>query len=124
GVYGEAEIERSYGTLVPVPAGRVLKTHAAMTIELPGRPLTFLDTPGHARHHHCIWDAESRGFFTGDTFGLSYRDFDTAAGPWIMPTTTPVQFQPEALRQSIESMLAFAPEHMLLTPHRCVGAVR
>ena len=30
-----------------------------------------------------------------------------------MPTTTPVQFQPEALRRSIERMLAFAPEHML-----------
>ena len=49
----------------------------------------------------------SRGFFTGDTFGLSYREFDTARGAWIMPTTTPVQFQPEALRRSIERMLAF-----------------
>ncbi len=123
GVYGKAEIERSYGTLVPVPAGRVVKTHDAMTIELAGRPLTFLDTPGHAMHHHCIWDARSRGFFTGDTFGLSYRDFDTAAGPWIMPTTTPVQFQPEALRRSIERMLAYAPQCMYITHYGPVGDV-
>ena len=80
-----------------------------MTLELAGRPLLFLDTPGHAMHHHCIWDERSRGFFTGDTFGLSYREFDTARGAWIMPTTTPVQFQPEALRRSIERMLAFSP---------------
>ena len=94
-----------------------------MTLELAGRPLVFIDTPGHAMHHHCIWDAASRGFFTGDTFGLSYRDFDTAAGPWIMPTTTPVQFQPEALRRSIERMLAFAPEHIYVTHYGRVGEV-
>ena len=72
---------RSYGTLVPAPAGRVLTTHDGMTLELAGRPLLFLDTPGHARHHHAIWDERSRGFFTGDTFGLSYREFDVAGHP-------------------------------------------
>lgn len=123
GVYGEAEIERSYGKLVPVAAERVLATRDGMTIELAGRPLTFLHTPGHALHHHCIWDTESRGFFTGDTFGLSYRDFDTAAGPWIMPTTTPVQFQPEALRRSIERLLAYAPACMYVTHYGRVDDV-
>jgi glyoxylase-like metal-dependent hydrolase (beta-lactamase superfamily II) len=122
-VYGAEEIERSYGTLVPVPAGRVVETTDGMTIELAGRPLHFLDTPGHAMHHHCIWDVASKGFFTGDTFGLSYREFDTAAGPWIMPTTTPVQFQPEALRRSIERMLAFGPEQIYVTPYGRIGDV-
>ena len=124
GVHGAAEVERSYGTLVPVPAQRVLTTRDRMTIELAGRPLLFLDTPGHAKHHHCIWDAASRAFFTGDTFGLSYREFDTAGGAWIMPTSTPVQFEPEALRASIERMLAFAPSHMHLTHYGQVGDVQ
>ncbi len=115
GVYGEEEIRRSYGALVPVPAERVVTTVDGTTIELAGRPLRFLDTPGHALHHHCIWDEASRAFFTGDTFGLSYREFDTVRGAWIMPTTTPVQFQPEALRRSIERMLAAAPAAMHLT---------
>jgi glyoxylase-like metal-dependent hydrolase (beta-lactamase superfamily II) len=123
GVYGEEEIARSYGSLVPVAADRVVTTGDNTTIELAGRPLRFLDTPGHAVHHHCIWDEASRAFFTGDTFGLSYRDFDTVRGPWIMPTTTPVQFQPDALRRSIERMLAFAPEHMHLTHFGRVGDV-
>jgi glyoxylase-like metal-dependent hydrolase (beta-lactamase superfamily II) len=114
-VYGAEEIERSYGTLVPVDTARMVTTQDGMTIELAGRPLQFLHTPGHAMHHHCIWDATSRGVFTGDTFGLSYREFDTAMGAWIMPTTTPVQFQPEALRRSIERMLAFSPQRLLLT---------
>ncbi len=122
-VYGEQEIERSYGTLVPVPAERVVRTRDGFTLELAGRPLRFIDTPGHAMHHHCVWDEASGGVFTGDTFGLSYRDFDTARGPWIMPTTTPVQFQPEALRRSIERIVAFGPQHVYVTHYGRVGDV-
>ena len=121
-VYGDAEVARSYGELVPVPAERVLRTEDGMTIALAGRPLKFIDTPGHARHHHCIWDERSRGFFTGDTFGLSYREFDTAAGAWLMPTTTPVQFEPESLRRSVERLLAHEPQCMYLTHYGRVGA--
>ena len=122
-VYGDEEVERSYGTVVGVPAGRVIETADGMTLELAGRPLTFLDTPGHARHHHCIWDARSRGFFTGDTFGLSYPEFDTAQGAWLLPTTTPVQFDPAALRASVERLLSYAPECMYLTHYGRVGNV-
>jgi glyoxylase-like metal-dependent hydrolase (beta-lactamase superfamily II) len=120
-VYGEEEVARSYGELVGVPPQRVHRTEDGMTIELAGRPLKFIDTPGHARHHHCIWDERSRGFFTGDTFGLSYREFDTTKGPWLMPTTTPVQFEQEPLRHSVQRMLAHEPQRMYLTHYGCVG---
>ena len=122
-VYGAEEVERSYGTIVGVPAERVVQTGDGMTLELAGRPLVFLDTPGHAMHHHCIWDERSRGIFTGDTFGLSYREFDSTRGAWIMPTTTPVQFQPEALRRSIDRMLGFAPQQLYVTHYGAVGDV-
>ena len=123
-VYGQAEMERSYGQLVSVPAHRVHATHDGMTLNLAGRVLSFADTPGHARHHHCIWDATSRGWFSGDTFGLSYREFDTAEnGPWIVPTTTPVQFDPPALDASIARLLATDPLCMYLTHFGRVGNV-
>jgi glyoxylase-like metal-dependent hydrolase (beta-lactamase superfamily II) len=114
-VYGPEEMERSYGELVGVDAQRVQPSHDGQTIDLAGRPLTLIDTPGHARHHHCIWDARTRGWFTGDTFGLSYREFDTDDGPFILPTTTPVQFDPDALRHSIGRMLAAEPQCLYLT---------
>jgi glyoxylase-like metal-dependent hydrolase (beta-lactamase superfamily II) len=123
-VYGQEEMDRSYGTLVPVPADRVLQTHDGFTLDFHGRPLLFIDTPGHARHHHCIWDEASAGWFTGDTFGLSYREFDTEHGPWVMPTSTPVQFEPEALKQSIKRLLAMQPKWMYLTHFGRVGHVR
>jgi glyoxylase-like metal-dependent hydrolase (beta-lactamase superfamily II) len=114
-VYGAAEMERSYGELLPVDATRVQASEEWQTVELAGRPLLIAHTPGHARHHHCIWDEKTQGWFTGDTFGLSYREFDSAQGPWIVPTSTPVQFEPEALRDSISRLLELEPECMYLT---------
>lgn len=120
-VYGEAEMARSYGTVTPVPAHRVRASSDGQVLDWAGRGLVLIDTPGHARHHHCIWDPLTQGWFTGDTFGLSYREFDTAAGPWIVPTSTPVQFEPEPLRASIERLLERAPRNMYLTHYGCVG---
>jgi glyoxylase-like metal-dependent hydrolase (beta-lactamase superfamily II) len=122
-VYGAAEMERSYGRIVGVPAARVRVSHDGMVVELAGRSLRFLDTPGHARHHHCIWDERSRGFFTGDTFGLSYREFDTEQGAWLLPTTTPAQFDPPALRASVERLMSFEPAWLYLTHYGRVGDV-
>ena len=122
-VYGQAAMDREYGQLVPVPAERVQTTHDGMAVHLAGRALQFIDTPGHARHHHCVWDARSAGWFSGDTFGLSYREHDSAAGPWVMPTSSPVQFDPGALRQSIQRLLDRQPQRMYLTHFGEVGDV-
>ena len=123
-VYGDDDVARTYGEVMAVPAERVLRTADNFVLSVAGRELTFLDTPGHARHHHCIWDKRSRCFFTGDTFGLSYREFDTANGAWLMPTTTPVQFEPDALRTSVQRLLAYQPECMCLTHYGPVTDVR
>lgn len=122
-VYGQEEMDRSYGQLVGVDAARVDTSHDGMTVPLGGRLLELIDTPGHALHHHCVWDPVSRGWFTGDTFGLSYRELDVAGRPWIFPTSTPVQFQPDALRQSVERLLARRPECVYLTHFGRLGDV-
>ncbi len=122
-VYGAEEMARSYGVLTPVPAERVLATQEGQTIEVGGRALRVAHTPGHARHHHCLWDATSRGWFAGDTFGLSYREFDTAAGAWISPAATPVQFEPQALAASVRRLLAEQPQWMYVTHYSRIGDV-
>ncbi|HET9033917.1 MAG TPA: MBL fold metallo-hydrolase [Dokdonella sp.] len=122
-VYGAEEVKRTYGDLVPVPAERVVEIRDGAVIDLAGRPLRCLDTPGHARHHFSVWDERSRSFFPGDTFGLSYREFDTDKGAFILPTTTPVQFDPVALKGSIARMLLFKPDAMFLTHYSRVTDV-
>ncbi|HLM53091.1 MAG TPA: MBL fold metallo-hydrolase [Pseudoxanthomonas sp.] len=114
-VYGEEEMQRSYGRILAVPEERVVIAEDGHRVDLNGRPLLCIDTPGHARHHFCVWDARSRGWFTGDTFGLSYRELDSARGAFILPTTTPVQFEPEALKASIARLLERDPQEMHLT---------
>lgn len=122
-VYGQEEMDRSYGRLIGVDASRVDVSSDGQQVSLGRRRLLLADTPGHARHHHCVWDELSRGWFTGDTFGLSYREFDTALGPWLMPTTTPVQFEPEALVASVHKLLARQPACMYLTHYGRVSEV-
>ena len=123
GVYGDEEFDRMYGTLVPVPEERVLIMNDGDSLSVGGRPLKFIDTPGHARHHFCVWDEQTRGWFTGDTFGLSYRDLDTVNGAFIFPTTTPIQFDPPALHASIDRMMEAKPDFMYLTHFGRVGEV-
>jgi len=120
-VYGDEEFERTYGSLIPVPRQRVRVMEDGESLRVGDRELLFLDTPGHARHHFCIWDQQTCGWFTGDTFGISYRDFDTEKGAFIFPTTTPIHFDPEALVSSIGRLMTRSPEFMYLTHFGRVG---
>ncbi len=122
-VYGAAEVARSYGELVAVPTQRVIQTEDGTVLELAGRALRFIHTPGHARHHHCIWDQRSRGMFTGDTLGVAYPELTHAAGAWLIPATPPTQFDPPALRGSVQRVLAFEPQRLYLTHYGEVSAV-
>ncbi|WP_426688702.1 MBL fold metallo-hydrolase [Rhodanobacter ginsengiterrae] len=122
-VYGEAVMEETYGRLRPIPASRVIEATDGHAVDLAGRSLLCIDTPGHAKHHLTVYDERANVCFTGDVFGLSYRDFDTVAGPFILPTTSPVQFDPQALHASIERLIALKPAAMYLTHYGRVEPV-
>jgi glyoxylase-like metal-dependent hydrolase (beta-lactamase superfamily II) len=114
-VYGESAMRRLYGDIVPVPKGRIIEAFEGQVLDLGGRSLRVLETPGHARHHICLLDEQTGCGFTGDVFGLSYRDLDVDGRPSIIPTTTPVQFAPDAMRDSIKRLLALKPPALYLT---------
>lgn len=119
-VYGKAIFQQTYGDLLPIDPAQIIVVEDKQSLSLGGRVLTFLDTPGHARHHYCIYDELSRGFFTGDTFGLSYQELTSEKGQFIFPSTTPVQFDPDALKASITRLLSYEPERMFLTHYGMV----
>ena len=109
-VYGETRYRSLYGELVAIPAERVRVMRDGERVDLAGRELLTIDTPGHALHHYSIVDVANRNVFTGDTFGLSYRELDTEAGAFVVPTTTPTQFDPDQLIASIDRILGYAPQ--------------
>lgn len=123
-VYGEDVVRRDYGEIVPVAKDRVIEATDGFVVDLAGRALLCLDTPGHAKHHIAIHDERANAFFTGDIFGLSYRELDTAAGAFIIPTTSPVQFDPDEAHASIERMMRYEPEAMYLTHYDRVTDVK
>lgn len=114
-VYGEEEYFRQYGDIVPIPAERVIIADDEQEFTFGSRVLQGFYTEGHARHHHCFYDHESRSVFTGDSFGLSYRELDTDQGEFIYPTTTPVHFDPPEAHKAIDRILGFEPEKLFLT---------
>ena len=114
-VYGADAARKMYGDIVPVPIERVLEATDGSTVDLAGRTFTFYDTPGHARHHNCIRDGATGHLFTGDMFGLSYRELDRDGRQFIFPATTPSQFDPVAFHASIDRMTALKPEALYLT---------
>ena len=114
-VYGEEKTQKLYGTIVPVPEDRVLIAEDESRIDFHGRSLLFLDAPGHARHHYCVIDESTNNLFSGDNFGISYREFDNENGAFIFPTTTPVQFDPEAMRKTLDRLLSYNPQAVYLT---------
>lgn len=110
-VYGRENAERLYGALVPVAADRIVEVGEGSEVVFGTRRFAVLDTPGHARHHVCYWDAAARAAFTGDTFGLCYREMVGADGrSHVFATTTPVHFDPAALTHSVDRLLALDPE--------------
>ena len=120
-VYGETLYRELYEEILPIAAERVVVAGDGDRYVVGRRTLELLDTPGHARHHYCAHDLDHEQIFSGDTFGISYREFDTAAGPFVFPTTTPVQFDPAALHASIDRLMARRPKRMILTHFGPVG---
>ena len=114
-VYGEEEYFRQYGDIVPIPAERVIVADDEQEFTFGSRVLQGFYTEGHARHHHCFYDHGSRSVFTGDSFGLSYRELDTDKGEFIYPTTTPVHFDPPEAHKAIDRILGFDPRKLFLT---------
>lgn len=114
-VYGEELYRQLYGELVPIPAERVIVAEDRQRLRLGRRNFEFIDAPGHAKHHHCPIDLDYREAYSGDNFGICYREFDTARGPFMLPTTTPVQFDPDALHATIDRLLSYGPQRILQT---------
>jgi len=119
-VYGELFFKQFLGDLIPTPEDKVIIAKDGDVITLGSRSLKFVDTPGHARHHVCIWDEKSQGIFSGDTLGVSYREFDTDQGELIFPPTTPVQFDPDAWKNTIELLMRLKPKYAYLTHFNCI----
>ena len=52
--------------------------------------------------------------FTGDTFGLCYPDLQEH-GVFVLPSTSPIDYNPIEAKKSVDKILAFQPQCLFLT---------
>lgn len=122
-VYGKENFRRLYGDIQPVAQERIVTVPDGLRCALGSRELELIHTPGHALHHYAIVDQAHSSIFTGDTFGVSYRALDTEEGPFIVPATTPSQFDPDQLLGSIDRLMTYSPKAMYLMHYSRVTGV-
>jgi glyoxylase-like metal-dependent hydrolase (beta-lactamase superfamily II) len=124
-VYGAEKFDRLYGDILAIAAERIVSVPDSYRCELAGREFELIHTPGHALHHFAVVDQEHASIFSGDTFGISYRELDTQMGPFILPTSSPSQFDPAQLISSIDRIMSYAPDSMYLMHYsRVTGTPR
>ncbi|RHX83347.1 MBL fold metallo-hydrolase [Leptospira stimsonii] len=114
-VYGEENFKKLYGEIVPVPPERVKSPEDGEEIRWGKRRFKFFYTRGHANHHFCIYDSLSNGIFTGDSFGLGYREFAVGKNPILYPSTTPTDFDSEEAMNTVDTILATGADKAYLT---------
>jgi glyoxylase-like metal-dependent hydrolase (beta-lactamase superfamily II) len=114
-VYGDEVFRELYGEIQAVDPARIRSMLDTETVSLAGRKLEFRHTRGHAEHHFCVWDATSQGWFSGDMFGVSYSWFRFPGGDFVLPSTTPSQFDPDTYLASLELLGSYKPQRMYLT---------
>ncbi|WP_028400046.1 MBL fold metallo-hydrolase [Ectobacillus panaciterrae] len=111
-VYGE-QFDSLFSPILPVSEERIITVQDGDTLEIGNnRTLTFYDTPGHAKHHLSIHDSLTNGIFTGDTIGIYYRELMDCNVEFYLPSTSPSQFDPEAMLSSLHRIHALGVYHI------------
>lgn len=111
-IYGERQMDSLFGPVEPVPARRIRSLADGDRIELGGRRLDVLTTPGHASHQVALADGETGSVFTGDALGIHVPDL-----PVLRPATPPPDFDVELALDSIERIRRRARDGTILFSH-------
>jgi glyoxylase-like metal-dependent hydrolase (beta-lactamase superfamily II) len=108
-IYG-VEMDRLWGGIDPVDPGRIRVIEDGETLDLGGRTLRAVETPGHARHHHAFQDDATGILFVGDALGVRLQDIGS-----FRPATPPPEFNLEAAIESIERIRGVGATELWLT---------
>ena len=118
-LYGEDNMRRLWGEVLPVPAERVHALAGGETLPL-GEAGTFrvAYTPGHASHHVCYLEEGSGQAFVGDMAGVRIPPAEVTIAP-----TPPPDIDVEAWDASLDLIADWRPASLGLTHFGAVGEV-
>ena len=109
-VYGPL-LDSLYGRMTPVPEDRLIAAADGFRVDVGnGRSLLFVNSPGHAKHHHAVLDEHTGTLLVGDAVGVLLPDLGV-----LRPATPPPDFDLEQAVHSLKRFAELRPEHMVLT---------
>ena len=108
-IYGD-DMEKLWGGIDPIPADRIHTLTDGDKIDLGGRSLQAVETPGHARHHHAFLDDLTGIVFTGDALGVRLSEVGV-----MRPATPPPEFNLEDAKASINKLASIGATSLWLT---------
>ncbi len=99
-----------WGTILPVPPGRLVALTGGERFPLRGGELETIATPGHAKHHLAYFDTRLGGLFTGDGAGVRLERSDH-----LRPAVPPPDLDLELLYSSLDAMRRREPRLVLFS---------
>ncbi|HET6616265.1 MAG TPA: MBL fold metallo-hydrolase [Gemmatimonadota bacterium] len=111
-IYGPPLLASRFGAVEPVAPPRIRAVDGGAIIELGGRTLEVLATPGHAKHHMALVDSATGAVFTGDALGIHPPD-----APVLRPATPPPDYDLELAVSSIRAIRERARGSKVLFSH-------
>jgi glyoxylase-like metal-dependent hydrolase (beta-lactamase superfamily II) len=105
-LYGEDDMRRLWGEVVPVPSERLRPLAGGE--EVAGLRVAY--TPGHAAHHVSYFHADSGRAFVGDVAGVRI-----AGGDLVVTPTPPPDIDLEAWNGSLSLIADWGPESLGIT---------
>ncbi len=112
----EAWGDKCYGPFPPIPREKVMVVEDGQVIDLGGRELEIIYTPGHSAHHLSFFDRQTRALFSGDMVALHTPGNDRGHHD-----IRPPLFDVEKWLQSLHRLQALKPS--LIITHREGGVV-
>jgi glyoxylase-like metal-dependent hydrolase (beta-lactamase superfamily II) len=108
-IYGD-DMDRLWGGIDPTSPDRIVALDDGDKVDLGGRSLQAIDTPGHAGHHHAYLDDATGILFCGDALGVRLPEIGR-----IRPATPPPEFRLDLAVQSIDRIRGLEPSELYLT---------
>jgi glyoxylase-like metal-dependent hydrolase (beta-lactamase superfamily II) len=115
-VYGQEFMQRLYGEILACPAERVVILEDGDAIDWAGGRFETKHTRGHANHHLCVWEPQTRTLHTGDSFGVSYPKLNEHLGHVLfLVSTSPTDFDGDAALATIDWVESVKPNYFVPT---------
>jgi glyoxylase-like metal-dependent hydrolase (beta-lactamase superfamily II) len=111
-IYGRQLLTSLFGAVEVVPRQRIQAVDGGAVIDLGGRRLDVIATPGHAKHHMSLVDSVTGAVFTGDALGIHPPD-----APVLRPATPPPDYDLELAVASIRAIRERAHGSKVLFSH-------